>query len=220
MADSPQRHRDTEDARRKAKKTLYPLPYHYRAVSAGAIESPAEEALLEDMERLLPEPLPIECQHEVECVRHTFRLDLAITLEDGVFGLECDGKDYHSWWPDIVRDSLILHHSDVRVIYRIAAKHVFRYPQAVVRLIMLVCPELADERAVIRATAETQGWAFTPGKWLHSAVGPAEETGSKRYPQCFSIDEYRRDNPDIRRAYDRIQAMGYEKARAQKPWKT
>jgi hypothetical protein len=54
-----------------------------------------------------------------------FRIDFVLKQSGKYYGIECDGKNYHNYYKDKVRDALILDNSCINTIFRFPGKAIF-----------------------------------------------------------------------------------------------
>ncbi len=63
-------------------------------------------------------------QYVVNTTRSLYRVDFVLFMRNKKIGIECDGKDYHNFKTDLVRDSIILGEEKLDTIYRIGGKDI------------------------------------------------------------------------------------------------
>jgi hypothetical protein len=103
-------------------------------------ESPIEHRLGEILIPMLGEHVEFETQREV-CPGRTRRVDFYLRTETRVIAVECDGRDYHEWEKDRVRDDEILNKSEVMTIIRFRGCDIFCADQECANFVASVCPD-------------------------------------------------------------------------------
>src|SRR5205809_6465674 len=81
-------------------------------------ESPIEDMFAWALTKHINPDLELQKQVDVDTCVGRFRLDFLATSQSRKIGLECDGREYHSYDRDMFRDSIILGSSPIDAIYR------------------------------------------------------------------------------------------------------
>lgn len=109
-------------------------------------DSPLEAHFAQCLPKYIEDSARFYKQYEVVTARGTFRLDFAVHCMKGIFGFECDGKEFHEYYRDMLRDSLILGSSEIISIHRISGSDIHKRLEDVLYAISEIEPDVFSER--------------------------------------------------------------------------
>ncbi|WP_411845566.1 hypothetical protein AAFN60_18185 [Roseibacillus persicicus] len=115
-------------------------------------ESPIERELIRVLIKYLSEAATIENQIEIQTPNGNFRADFLVTISGRKVVLEADGREFHSYETDLVRDALILGFSDVAAIYHFRGKDIMYSLENALWAVADLDPSLFSERGIANLT--------------------------------------------------------------------
>jgi hypothetical protein len=115
-------------------------------MNAESTTSPIEEILAWALPKYLDPSVEIVREHPVNYRGVEFRLDFLLRHPAGLYGLECDGREYHSYFRDVFRDACILGVTDIAAIYRITGKDISFHAETALHLMAADVPVLFSPR--------------------------------------------------------------------------
>jgi hypothetical protein len=90
----------------------------------GPYDSPIEEELARVLQKYIEDNAVVYKQVPVSTTHGTFRIDLLLESDSGLFAFEADGKEFHDYSRDMFRDAVILAHSEIKAVVRITGRDV------------------------------------------------------------------------------------------------
>ncbi len=112
------------------------------------LDSPIEDIFINTINKYLSSDVCIIPQYKVD-VPMEFRLDFIIKKFESCIGIECDGKEYHNYYKDQIRDALILDRSCVDTIFRFPGKAIYYSIYNCIYFIYDFFPDLFNQDYVV-----------------------------------------------------------------------
>lgn len=133
---------------------LYSYPY----------ESPIEKILGEMLEKYTAgSPAVILPQVEIQTTGGLFILDFLVVINGRKYAVECDGKEYHGYYPDLYRDAMLLCEEYINEMVRFSGKDLNAFPHACALFLGKLIPGLvsAQHLYALDMEAKNERWTKT-----------------------------------------------------------
>lgn len=117
-------------------------------------DSPIEAKFWEAMQDQIIASVMVNPQMPIQTRGGNYRVDFSI-LQSGVSRvIECDGKDFHEYEPDQIRDINMLRSGTVDEVYRFRGCDIHHSSESCVSLLRALAPDLFDASAKPTTAAE------------------------------------------------------------------
>lgn len=120
------------------------------------VPSPIEEIVASVLPKYLELSVEIVREYPVSYRGTEFRLDFLLRHSSGLYGLECDGKEFHRGFRDSFRDACILGVSDITAIYRMTGGDIHSHVETALHLIATDIPSVFTSRGRINLSTLSQ----------------------------------------------------------------
>lgn len=111
-------------------------------IDLSLCESPIERRIVLELSPQLHTEARLTLQFPVKTGDGNHRLDIVLHNDRRVFGIECDGRDFHNYREDLRRDLSLLSSKQLTGIFRFSGRSINAAPESCVSFIRLICPEM------------------------------------------------------------------------------
>ena len=109
-------------------------------------ESPIEDVFAEHCFKYLSNDVTVEKQVEVITNHGRFRIDFVLTNSTRRIAIECDGKEFHEFLRDELRDGILLGENHYDTIYHFRGCDLVYYPYDCIWLISILDKDIINRR--------------------------------------------------------------------------
>ncbi|MBN2642938.1 MAG: hypothetical protein JXR78_14905 [Victivallales bacterium] len=153
-------------------------------------DSEIEDIFIHTIAKYLKDDVKIIPQFEVH-VPMEFRIDFVLEQSGKYIGIECDGKDFHNLYKDIIRDALILKSACIDPVFRFPGNAIFYCVNNCIFFIYNSFPDLFKEDLIINLLSLTDKSfidQYEYNKYLHEEYhkdeGPFENVSTFLFHLC------------------------------------